>query len=158
MDSWVHAQIRFLHSESMCSEEGASPTLGCCCCARRVQDLSTGPTFVNGFNLCQRVQPSSTNPNTSCNPQGSSTGVLHRGPYETLGNPRKPTIFTYFSGFLVKNIMAFGQNDVIFELLRQKWCRIIYKFRQNTILDPKHAKLDQKSEIGHVRTCQDLFY
>ena len=23
-------------------------------------------------------------------------------------------------------------------------------------LDPKRAKLDQKSEIGHVRTCQDL--
>ena len=25
-------------------------------------------------------------------------------------------------------------------------------------LDLKRAKLDQKSEIGHVRTCQDLFY
>ena len=24
--------------------------------------------------------------------------------------------------------------------------------------DPKRAKFDQKSEIGHVRTCQDLFY
>ena len=25
-------------------------------------------------------------------------------------------------------------------------------------LDLKRAKLDQKSEIRHVRTCQDLFY
>ena len=29
-------------------------------------------------------------------------------------------------------------------------------FFQNQILNPKHAKSDQPSEIGHVRTCQDL--
>ena len=27
---------------------------------------------------------------------------------------------------------------------------------KNPILNPKHAKIDQQSEIGHVRTCQDL--
>ena len=31
-------------------------------------------------------------------------------------------------------------------------------FVKNLILDPKRANLYQKSEIGHVRTCQDLFY
>ena len=29
-------------------------------------------------------------------------------------------------------------------------------FVKNLVLDPKRPKLDQKSEIGHVRTCQDL--
>ena len=31
-------------------------------------------------------------------------------------------------------------------------------FVKMQFLDLKRAKLDQKSEIGHVRTCQDLFY
>ena len=30
--------------------------------------------------------------------------------------------------------------------------------KKKYFLDPKRAKLDQKSEIRHVRTCQDLFY
>ena len=29
-------------------------------------------------------------------------------------------------------------------------------FVKNPSLNPKRAKLDQKSEIGHVRTCQDV--
>ena len=51
-------------------------------------------------------------------PQGSPQG--------SLGNPRKPWIFLYIPGFfwnfrdLLSNIMVFGQNNVIFELLRHK--------------------------------------
>ena len=49
------------------------------------------------------------------------TGVLHRGPPQgSLGNPRKPWIFVYFSGFVwylldfLSNIMFFFcQNQVI---------------------------------------------
>ena len=29
-------------------------------------------------------------------------------------------------------------------------------FIHNLVVDPKRAKFNQKSEIGHVRTCQDL--
>ena len=29
-------------------------------------------------------------------------------------------------------------------------------FIKNLVLDPKHAKLNQNSDFGHVRTCQDL--
>ena len=60
-------------------------------------------------------------------PQGSSTGVLHRGPPQgSLGNPRKPRNFRYFSDFLRyfldfgSNIKVVGQNNVFFELLQQK--------------------------------------
>ena len=35
---------------------------------------------------------------------------------------------------------------------------LFINFVKIPFLDPKRAKLDQKSEIGHVRTCQDLFY
>ena len=55
------------------------------------------------------------------------TGVLLRGPPQgSLRNPRKPWIVVYFPGFLGyfrdvwSNIKAFGQNNVIFELLQQK--------------------------------------
>ena len=41
---------------------------------------------------------------------------------------------------------------MIFELLRQKWCRIIMSFRKIPFLDPKRAKLNQNSDFGHVRT------
>ena len=42
---------------------------------------------------------------------------------------------------------------MIFELLRQKWCRIMYKFRQNTISGPETCQIGQK--VGN-RTCPDL--
>ena len=67
-------------------------------------------------------------------------------------------MFKYFPGFfkyfqdLLSNIKAFGENNVFFELLQQKPCRIIYKFRQNTISGPDTWKLDQNSDFGHVRT------
>ena len=60
-------------------------------------------------------------------PQGSSTGVLHKGPPQgSLGNPRKPWIFGYFPNFVwyfltfLSNNKVFGRNNVIFELLQQK--------------------------------------
>ena len=61
---------------------------------------------------------------------------LHRAPQETLGNPG---FWDYFQGFLKcfldfwSNIKVFGENNVIFELLQQKACRIIYKFRPKTL-------------------------
>ena len=45
---------------------------------------------------------------------------------------------------------------MFFELLQAKPCRIIQKFRQKQILNPKDANICQQSEIRHVRTCQDL--
>ena len=58
-------------------------------------------------------------------PQGSTR--LHRA----TGNPRKPRNFWYFWRLLgyfldfLSSIRVFGQNNVFFELLRQKPCRII---------------------------------
>ena len=49
-------------------------------------------------------------------------------------------IFNFFWGFLWYfwwNIKVFGQNNLIFQLLQQKWCRIIMSFRQNTIFGPE---------------------
>ena len=51
------------------------------------------------------------------------------------------------------NILVFVQNNVIFELLQQKWCRIIYKFRQNIILGPETCEI--RPTVGN-RTCPDL--
>ena len=57
---------------------------------------------------------------------------------------------------LESNIEGFGQNDVIFEFLRKNDAESSINFVKIPFLDPKRAKLDQQSEIGHVRTCQDL--
>ena len=42
---------------------------------------------------------------------------------------------------------------MIFEFLRQKWCRIIYKFRQNTTFGPETCEIRLKIVI---LTCPDL--
>ena len=73
--------------------------------------------------------------------------------------PRNPWIFKYFSGFFGyfrdfwSNIRVFGQNNVIFELLQQKWCRIIMSFRQNTISGPETYQIRPKVLIW---SCPDL--
>ena len=58
-------------------------------------------------------------------------------------------IFEFIFGIWVK-IMWFlsfsGKNDA----------ESLLNFVKNLILNLKHAKLDQKSEIRHVRSCQDL--
>ena len=70
-------------------------------------------------------------------------GARHlKGPQGSLGNLRKTYILTYFREFLRyfldfwSNIKAFGQNNVIFELLQQKPCRISYKFHQKPSFGP----------------------
>ena len=56
-------------------------------------------------------------------------------------------IFEFIFGILI-NILWFlsfsGKNDA----------ESLWNFVKNLILNPKHAKLDQKSWFGHVRTCQ----
>ena len=56
-------------------------------------------------------------------------------------------ILTYFCGCLKyfwdfwSNIKVFGQNNVIFEFLQQKTCRIIYKFRQKPNFEPETCEI-----------------
>ena len=79
---------------------------------------------------------------------------LHIGP-GSLGIPRKP-IFTYlwwFFWYFWLNIKVFGQNNLIFELLRQKWCRIIMSFRQNTINVTNWTKSLKSDMSGPAKTC-----
>ena len=71
---------------------------------------------------------------------GVSTGVL-----------RKPRNFWYFFGFVwyfldfLTNIKVFGQNNVIFSFSNINDAESSRNFIKNLVLDPKHAKLDQKS-------------
>ena len=51
------------------------------------------------------------------------------------------------------NIKVFGQNNLIFELLQQKWCRIIMSFRQNTISGPETCQIGPKLWLP---SCPDL--
>ena len=73
--------------------------------------------------------------------------------------PRKPRILRYFLGFLKyfldfgSNINVFNQNNLILELLRQIWCRIIMSFRQNTIFGPETCQIGPKV---WNQTCPDL--
>ena len=53
----------------------------------------------------------------------------------------------------IKHNLSFLQNNVIFEPLRQKWCRIIMSFRQNTIFGPETCQIGPKV---WNRTCPDL--
>ena len=68
-------------------------------------------------------------------------------------------IFGLFWGFVSyfwdfwSNIQVCCQNNLIFKVLRQKWCRIIMKFRQNTISGPETWQIGPK--VGN-RTCPDL--
>ena len=57
-------------------------------------------------------------PTFAAGPQGSPQGST--GPQGSLGNPRKPLMLRYFSGFVryvldfLSNITVFGQNSVSF--------------------------------------------
>ena len=67
-------------------------------------------------------------------------------------NQKKYCFFWVFLD-LGSNIKVFNQNNLIFELLRQKWCRIIMLFRQNTIFGPETCQIGPKV---WNRTCPDL--
>ena len=61
-----------------------------------------------------------------------------------------------FLGYLwdfLSNIKVFGQNNLIFELLRQKWCRIIMSFRQKPIFGPETCQIGLKLWL---QSCPDL--
>ena len=64
-----------------------------------------------------------------------------------------PKVLRFRLYFLYFYIRVFGQNNMIFELLQQKPCRIIYKFRQNNMLGPETCEI--KPTVGN-RTCPDL--
>ena len=89
---------------------------------------------------------------------------LHRAPQGSLGIPRKP-YFYLFSEICWSIFGIFGQ--ILKFLIKITWflsfssksdAESLCHFVKIPFLDLKRAKLDQKSEIGHVRTCQDLFY
>ena len=84
--------------------------------------------------------------------QAQSESQVHRDPQETLGNLILLQIFWIFNIFW-SNIKVFGQNNMFFELLRQNPCRIMYKFRQNTIFGSETCEIGSK--VGN-RTCPDL--
>ena len=45
----------------------------------------------------------------------------------------------------------FNQNNVILSFSNKKHAESFINFVKKQVLDPKRAKFDQKSEIGHVR-------
>ena len=56
---------------------------------------------------------------------------------------RVTTFLAYFSDFR-SNIKVFGQNNVFFQLLQQKPCRIIMKFRQKPYFEHKTCEIGPK--------------
>ena len=61
-----------------------------------------------------------------------------------------------FLGLLVKILEIWFGRNLFFSFSRQSHAESSRSFVKNSAFDPKRAKLNQKSEIGHVRTCQDL--
>ena len=58
---------------------------------------------------------------------------------------------------LIKNLNIWEKIKVFIQIkLRKNHTESSGNFIKNPILNPQHAKFDQQSEIGHVRTCQDL--
>ena len=61
--------------------------------------------------------------------------------------------FFWYFRYFKSNIKVFGQNNLIFEFLQQKWCRIIMKFGQNIISGPEMCEIGPKVLIW---SCPDL--
>ena len=75
---------------------------------------------------------------------GVSTGVL-----------RKPVFLRIFK--VLCQILCFLLEKTCFlSFSKQNHAESSRNFVKNSVLDPKTAKLNQKSWFGHVRTCQDL--
>ena len=110
-------------------------------CSAWERPVPIRPTF---FKLTRVPLPLPLPPQGSTGPQGSlgNLGICEF----LLGFLR------YFYDFLW-NIRVFGQNNVIFQLLQQKGCRIIYKFHQNTISGPETCKIGPKLWL---QSCPDL--
>ena len=53
-------------------------------------------------------------------------------------------------------ILGFGRKTCFLSFSRKNHADSSRQFVKNSVLDPQHTNFDQKSEIGHVRTCQDL--
>ena len=53
-------------------------------------------------------------------------------------------------------MLVWGGFVLFFSFSTQSHAESSRNFVYNQVLDPKCAKLDQNSDFGHVRTCQDL--
>ena len=99
----------------------------------------TGPNFVNGSNhhrTLSTARPPEWEILETVATQGST------GFHRATGNPRKTYFYLFFGIFGVFLIIkVFGQNNLIVELLRQKRCKIIRSFRQNTISGPETCRI-----------------
>ena len=59
-------------------------------------------------------------------------------------------------GILNQNLRFWIEKTCFLSFSTKSHAESSRKFFEKTILNSKHAKLDQKSEIRHVRSCQDL--
>ena len=81
----------------------------------------------------------------------------HRWLEGTLGNPACLGYFLDFCSifWIVGQILRFLIEKTCFSSFSSKsHAESFRNFVKKQILNSKHAKFDQKSEIGHVRTCQ----
>ena len=91
--------------------------------------------------------------------------LAHKGPMDPYGPQPGPgpnpdwalkkiiyflCIFWVPLCFLIKGYV-FIWKTMFFRLLDARPCRIIWKLPQISVLEPKRAKLNQKSEHGHVQ-------
>ena len=78
-----------------------------------------------------------------------------------IEGPSKRRFFMYLfvllgvGPFFKLNITFFDKHKKCFWTLDAKPCRTIMKLFQKLILYSKHAKIDEKSDFGHVRTYSD---
>ena len=80
------------------------------------------------------------------------------GPQGSLGNPRETYIFTYFPelfGIFCQILWLWVKKTWFLSFSGKKWCRIIYKFRQNTISGPETCQIGPKLWL---RSCPDLLF
>ena len=91
---------------------------------------------------------------------------LHRGLHAPQGHPLRGSIkgivyvtfniFMFFLNFFCNCLWFWVSRPCFLSFSTQSHAESSRNFFKNLVLDPKHAKLDQNSDFGHVRTCQDL--
>ena len=68
--------------------------------------------------------------------------------HRATGNPRKPRIFRYFSeflGFLIKYYVFFVEKKYFSSFFSKSHAESFIDFVKNPMLNPKHARFNQKS-------------
>ena len=131
---------------------GAPPKAAPLCSLFLLHKGPAGPTFA----IFERVQPLQRVQRVQPLHRVHKAPQVHKQPQENLYVHAFSDYFKFLKYFLDfwSNIKFLVEKTRFFYFSKQSHAETSRNVVKNSVLDPKHAKLNRNFDFGHVRTCQ----